>query len=214
MGQLYSIITASVIGLLGGLYIGIQLQKLESVTKKKNVKEENKFEVENKGTIKIGEEEHSNNNDSNDDSDNEEEEEEDIGIVVNSKSLNEIGGEVRMALIVRTDLGMLKGKIAAQCSHAAVSLYRQMNENNNSENFNKEMIRRWQAGGQAKITLKCSNIEEMEELLMKAVSLNINNYLVIDAGRTQIAPGSATVLGLGPAPKSILDLVTKELKLY
>ena len=33
------------------------------------------------------------------------------------------------------------------------------------------------------------------------------------AGRTQVAPGSRTVLAIGPAPKSAIDAVTGHLKL-
>lgn len=192
-------LTTLVIGILSGIYIGKQLQlhtENQSLPKsrKGNEKEKEDDEVED------------------DESDYEsEEEEEDVGILVNTKGLNSIPGEVRMALIVRTDLGMLKGKSAAQCSHAAVTLYKQMKE---GKFENNEMLKRWSNGGQAKIVLKCNSIEEIEELMMKAVSLDINNYLVHDAGRTQIASGSATVLGLGPAPRSVLDIVTSELKLY
>ena len=77
------------------------------------------------------------------------------------------------------------------------------------------MVNRWELGnGQAKITLQVPNQEEMDLLYAKAISLGINSYIVHDAGRTQIAAGSATVLGLGPAPKRILDEVTGDLKLY
>ncbi|RCK62960.1 Peptidyl-tRNA hydrolase 2 [Candida viswanathii] len=74
---------------------------------------------------------------------------------------------------------------------------------------------RWEYGnGTAKITLLVPNQEEMDLLYARAISLGINAYIVHDAGRTQIAAGSATVLGLGPAPKRVLDEVTGELKLY
>lgn len=51
------------------------------------------------------------------------------------------------------------------------------------------------------------------ELISKAKALGIVYYLVRDAGRTQIAAGSKTVLALGPAPKEILDKITGHLKL-
>ncbi|EMG49012.1 hypothetical protein G210_0311, partial [Candida maltosa Xu316] len=149
-----------------------------------------------------------------DTSDEEYESDSDDGIDVNSMSLNEIPGEVRMSLIVRQDLKMGKGKAAAQCSHATLALYKKIT-NPGSEAYNPEMVRRWEYGnGQAKITLQVPNQEEMDMLYAKAISLGINAYIVHDAGRTQIAAGSATVLGLGPAPKRILDEVTGELKLY
>ena len=47
-----------------------------------------------------------------------------------------------------------------------------------------------------------------------AMSLSLTAKVIHDAGRTQIAAGSATVLGIGPAPKSLVDQVTGALKLY
>ena len=56
-----------------------------------------------------------------------------------------------------------------------------------------------------------------DELLMlqaAAMSLSLTAKMIHDAGRTQIAAGSATVLGIGPGPKSVIDQVTGSLKLY
>lgn len=50
-------------------------------------------------------------------------------------------------------------------------------------------------------------------LQAQAMSLGITAEVIADAGRTQIASGSHTVLGVGPAPKSVVDLVTGKLKL-
>ncbi|KAG7855460.1 hypothetical protein KL919_004600 [Ogataea angusta] len=135
------------------------------------------------------------------------------GVAIDSRPLNEIPGECRMALVIRADLGMQKGKIAAQCAHAAVACYRLMSEPG-SEAQNLPLLQRWNNRGQAKITLKCSGMDEMDTLFAKAMSLNVNAYIVHDAGRTQVEAGSATVLGLGPAPKPVLDLITGDLKLY
>jgi PTH2 family peptidyl-tRNA hydrolase len=46
-----------------------------------------------------------------------------------------------------------------------------------------------------------------------AISLGLVAEVIADAGRTQIASGSHTVLGIGPAPKSVIDRVTGTLKL-
>lgn len=144
-------------------------------------------------------------------SDIEESEEEDYQ--VNSSSLNDIPGETRMALVVRTDLKMTKGKAAAQCAHAALGCYRLMLQDGN-ESQNLTLLKRWERSGQAKITLQVKSKEDMDLLFAQAISMNINSYIVHDAGRTQIEAGSATVLGLGPAPKIVLDQVTSDLKLY
>ena len=53
----------------------------------------------------------------------------------------------------------------------------------------------------------------MQMLQAQAVSLGLCAQVIHDAGRTQIASGSATVLGVGPGPKSIIDRVTGHLKL-
>lgn len=133
---------------------------------------------------------------------------------IESISLNDVPGEVRMALVIRQDLGMQKGKVAAQCAHAALSCFRMIATDEARKSFNPVMVERWLRSGQAKITLKCHGEEDMDELYAKAISLGVNACVIHDAGRTQIAAGSATVLGLGPAPKAVLDQITGGLKLY
>ena len=54
--------------------------------------------------------------------------------------------------------------------------------------------------------------EELETLQAQAVSLGLCARIIHDAGRTQIAAGSATVLGV-LGPKSVVDQVTGQLKL-
>ena len=55
--------------------------------------------------------------------------------------------------------------------------------------------------------------DEILALMGVARSLGITAEVVADAGRTQIEAGSLTVLGVGPAPKSMIDKVTGHLKL-
>jgi PTH2 family peptidyl-tRNA hydrolase len=55
--------------------------------------------------------------------------------------------------------------------------------------------------------------DELLELMGKARSLGVTAEVIQDAGRTQIDPGSLTVLGVGPAPKSVVDKITGHLKL-
>lgn len=71
----------------------------------------------------------------------------------------------------------------------------------------------WESGGQAKVALQAKGEEELRTLQAVAQSLGVIAEVVVDAGRTQIASGSATVLGIGPAPKSVIDQVTGQLKL-
>ncbi|KAE8352350.1 PTH2-domain-containing protein [Aspergillus coremiiformis] len=116
--------------------------------------------------------------------------------------------EVKLVLVVRTDLGMTKGKIAAQCSHATLACYKYLT----AHSPNSSMLRRWESQGQAKIALQTKSEEEMETLQAQAISLGLCARVITDAGRTQIASGSRTVLGV-LGPKSVVDSVTGHLKL-
>jgi len=117
--------------------------------------------------------------------------------------------ECKLVLVVRTDLGMTKGKIAAQCSHATLACYKTLFRTDPSH----PLLRRWERLGQAKVALKIDSEEDMLVLQAQAVSLGLCAKVIHDAGRTQIASGSATVLGIGPAPRSKVDEVTGHLKL-
>lgn len=112
----------------------------------------------------------------------------------------------KMMLVVNTELNMGKGKIAAQCCHAAVGCYKRATK------LCPAALSAWERTGCAKIALKCPTTEELEIIAAKALSKDIPFYLVEDAGRTQIAAGSRTVVSLfGPA--SIFEGVTDHLKL-
>jgi len=75
------------------------------------------------------------------------------------------------------------------------------------------LLKRWERLGQAKVALKADSEEELLTLQAQALSLGLCAEVIHDAGRTQIASGTATVLGIGPAPKSKVDEVTGSLKL-
>ena len=67
--------------------------------------------------------------------------------------------------------------------------------------------------GCAKIAVKCPSEDELETIMVAAHQRGLPMYFVADAGRTQIAAGSRTVLGLGPAPVSAFEGVSDHLKL-
>ncbi|KAF2470665.1 PTH2-domain-containing protein [Lindgomyces ingoldianus] len=117
--------------------------------------------------------------------------------------------ECKLVLVVRTDLGMTKGKIGAQCGHATLACYKSFLRTSP----NSPILKRWERSGQMKVALQVKSEEELEMLQAQALSLGLCACIIHDAGRTQIASGSATVLGIGPAPKSIVDQVTGTLKL-
>ncbi|QRV86582.1 peptidyl-tRNA hydrolase 2 [Ceratobasidium sp. AG-Ba] len=102
---------------------------------------------------------------------------------------------------------MSSGKIAAQCGHATLACYKALSA------ANPALLKHWERTGQAKIALKCNSEEELLTLQALAQSLNLCARSIQDAGRTQIAAGSRTVLGIGPGPVSLINQVTGKLKL-
>jgi len=112
-----------------------------------------------------------------------------------------------MILGVRMDLKMDKGKIAAQCGHASLAAYRA------AKRSHPQYVRTWQLLGQTKIAVKIPSGADLEQLEARARALRVPFRTIQDAGRTQVEPGSRTVIGLGPAPIPTMDELTRQFKL-
>lgn len=117
--------------------------------------------------------------------------------------------DMKLVFIVRTDLGIGKGKVASQCAHAAVSCYQKM------LNSSPKTLRSWELMGQPKIVLKAEEGGEqyLLELCEKAKAAGLVTAVIRDAGKTQIESGTVTVLGIGPGKSAYIDQITKQLKL-
>ena len=114
--------------------------------------------------------------------------------------------DLKQVIIVRADLGMGKGKIAAQSAHAAVEALEKALKKN------PEWVEEWKEQGQEKVVLKISGKKELLELFQQMKNL-FPCALIKDAGRTQINPGEPTCIACGPAPEIELDKFTSKLKL-
>lgn len=124
---------------------------------------------------------------------------------------------MQMSLVVRKDLKMGTGKIAAQCAHAAVAVVEEVHLlRSDPENANHQWVTwldAWMGIGCSKIVLACDSEAELLDIAALAEKKGLPHYVVRDAGRTQIAAGSQTVVVVGPAPKDLVDEVTGSLKL-
>lgn len=110
----------------------------------------------------------------------------------------------KQAIIVRTDLGMGKGKIVAQSIHAALQAFREASD---------EAVSKWELSGEEKIALKVRSEKELVELFEKARKAKLPCSLIRDAGHTQIPSGTITAVAIGPCEESKLDEITGKLKL-
>lgn len=115
----------------------------------------------------------------------------------------------KLVLCVRTDLGMTKGKIGAQCGHAALLAYK----TSKRTPAGRAALREWEAGAQPKIALQIGSASQANALAAEAARAGVPSVSVHDAGRTQIAAGSMTVLAIGPAPDARVNKITGHLKL-
>jgi PTH2 family peptidyl-tRNA hydrolase len=113
----------------------------------------------------------------------------------------------KQVLVLRSDLGMSKGKIAAQAGHAAVSAAEVARKR-----FSK-WWRTWMKEGQCKIAVKVKGEEELLELKRRAEKLGLPCALIYDRGLTELPPNTLTCLGIGPAPSELVDEVTGKLAL-
>ena len=116
--------------------------------------------------------------------------------------------EHKMVIVVRADLGMSPGKMSAQVAHAAVTCV-QFAQSKMPKEFDA-----WYREGQRKVVLKTEGLAELRELEKKARSLRLPTALIEDAGMTELPPGTATVLGIGPGPGPLVDKVTGSLPLW
>jgi len=120
---------------------------------------------------------------------------------------NQRDSDYKMVLVTRSDLPLSAGKLAAQVSHAAVACAF-LTKKNKPDWFVK-----WQREGAKKVVVNVETLADFFPLEEQAEKLGIMTMIVTDAGHTEIAEGTQTVLGLGPAPSSLIDQVTGALPL-
>jgi peptidyl-tRNA hydrolase, PTH2 family len=110
-----------------------------------------------------------------------------------------------MTIVVRADLGMGRGKIAAQASHAAVAAA--------LAGVGSPDFRAWLRDGQPKVVLRASSEDQLHSIVEQASAANLPVQVIHDAGRTQVTEGTPTCCAIGPAEGTRIDAVTGELSL-
>lgn len=118
-----------------------------------------------------------------------------------------MGRSMKMVLVVRNDLKMGKGKIAAQCGHGAVGAYQK------SMIKAPHLVNLWEKTGCAKIAVRVDSEDELLTIKKAADNENLVTCLITDAGHTQVEPDTRTVLAIGPCPEKLIDSITGHLRL-
>jgi PTH2 family peptidyl-tRNA hydrolase len=111
---------------------------------------------------------------------------------------------MKQAIIIRKDLKMGKGKIAAQAAHASIGAFLKARKADREE---------WLDEGMKKVVLRVDNLKELKGIHKLAKSNKIPCDLIKDAGLTQVKPRTTTALGIGPASDKKIDRIVSKLKL-
>ena len=110
----------------------------------------------------------------------------------------------KQVIAVRKDLGMRKGKLAAQVAHAALKAAERADETE------REM---WRLTGQTKIVVGIEGSEQVFKLYKDANSDGLPAAFIRDEGRTELEPDTRTAVAIGPAEADAVDKYTGDLDL-
>ena len=110
---------------------------------------------------------------------------------------------MKQVILVRKDLKLSKGKLAAQCSHASVEAVLKSS---------RDKVEEWRRFSK-KVVLKVKDEKELLDFKKLADKYKLVNALIRDAGRTEIPPNTITCLAIGPDEDEKIDKITGKLKI-
>lgn len=97
--------------------------------------------------------------------------------------------DYKQAILIRQDLKLPKGKMAAQAAHAAVEAVLKCDE---------KIVSAWRNKGMQKIALKVLDEKELHKYIQMAKDEGIVTSTITDAGHTVVDPGTVTCGSIGP----------------
>jgi len=113
---------------------------------------------------------------------------------------------MKQVIVIRKDLNMRKGKLAAQACHGSLGAV--------LPNLEHPDVKEWLSGAFTKICLGCQDEDELLELESFVNTEGIINCLITDSGKTEFhGEPTITVLAIGPADPEVIDKITGHLKL-
>lgn len=129
--------------------------------------------------------------------------------------------DVKQVVVMRTDLGMRRGKQIAQGAHACMAAVFKNSKISTDESGNSYKnipftndLSDWFNNNFTKICLKIDSEQDLLDIEVKANELGIVNFLVTDAGKTEFKGiPTKTCIALGPAPSALIDEITGDLRL-
>lgn len=111
---------------------------------------------------------------------------------------------MKQVILINDSLNLPRGKLAAQVAHASVASFLAASTADQRE---------WLQCGMPKVVLSALGEQELLRYHQQAIEADLPAYLVRDAGRTVVASGTLTCIGIGPAIISTIDQITGDLRL-
>lgn len=120
----------------------------------------------------------------------------------------------KLAIVVRTDTEMRKGKMAGQVGHACTTVTVLSLTSNKPDGLKELKFTNWFfLSNQTKAVLRVTGEPALEEIAKAAEEKGLMVVRIKDAGHTQLEPGTFTCVAIGPDEESLIDSVTGHLKL-
>lgn len=127
--------------------------------------------------------------------------------------------QTKQVILVRTDIKMPPGKLAAQVAHASLGVFTKMFDRVSDEVVevyidNPSPVQTWLDHSFTKVCLNVSSLEEMDDLYVEAKRRGIPNCRIIDDGRTIFNnTPTVTCCAIGPWWSDELTEITGHLRL-
>lgn len=121
----------------------------------------------------------------------------------------------KQVIVVRKDLNMSSGKIAAQVAHAVLNSFLDTDSiiaKEQSISLTKSDIE-WLGSGATKIVTCCMSEDELFAIFRAANAAGLHTSLVLDQGRTELKGPTYTCCAIGPALSVEVNKITEHLRL-
>jgi len=113
---------------------------------------------------------------------------------------------MKQMIVMRTDLGMRKGKMIAQGAHASMKVV--------LENMDHPDVKAWLNDRFTKVCVRVESEDELLDILDRAKDADVLATLITDAGLTEFGGvPTNTCIAVGPADPERLHPITGHLKL-
>jgi PTH2 family peptidyl-tRNA hydrolase len=113
-----------------------------------------------------------------------------------------------IVVLVRKDLGMKKGKVAAQTAHAIIGACYKTLDTAITQSFMEQSLER------RIVCLRVASEADMLKIQAQMEEMNVNTFIQVDVGLTQVPAYSKTAMAIGPDLTDKIAPLIKHLPLY